>query len=190
MVNKLQPFSTFELETERLWLRGWKEEDREPFFRLSRHPDVMEFFPNTLTKEQSNIFIDNCIRKFATQGGWGLWAVELKQSGEFIGCVGLNIPNIEFPFSPFVEIGWRLDKPFWGQGYTCEAARRIFAFAFTEIGLEEVVAFTTISNYRSESVMKKLGMTRDEKTFLHPGLAENHPLREHVLYRLRRSDFM
>ncbi|OTA14894.1 GCN5 family acetyltransferase [Xenorhabdus vietnamensis] len=179
-----------ELETERLYLRAWKKEDREPFFRLNSDHEVMEFFPSTLTEEQSNTFIDNCIRKFETQGGWGLWAVELKQSGEFIGFVGLNIPNIEFPFSPFVEIGWRLDKPFWGQGYACEAAHRVFDFAFREIGLEEVVAFTTVSNYRSESVMKKLGMIRDEKTFLHPGLERNHPLREHVLYRLLRSGFM
>ncbi|OKP01206.1 GNAT family N-acetyltransferase [Xenorhabdus eapokensis] len=94
------------------------------------------------------------------------------------------------PFSPFVEIGWRLDKPFWGQGYTCEAAHRIFDCAFTEIGLEEIVAFTTVSNYRSERVMKKLDMVRDEKTFLHPGLEADHPLREHVLYRLKRSDFV
>ncbi|WP_338884822.1 GNAT family N-acetyltransferase [Xenorhabdus sp. TH1] len=180
----------FELETERLRLRAWKAEDREPFFHLSSNPDVMEFFPDILTKAQSNTFIDNCIHKFETQGGWGLWAVELKQNGEFIGSVGLNVPNIKFPFSPFVEIGWRLDKPFWGKGYTCEAARRIFDFAFTEIGLEEVVAFTTVSNYRSENVMKKLGMVRDEKTFLHPGLEENHPLREHVLYRFQRSDFV
>ncbi|PHM74297.1 GNAT family N-acetyltransferase [Xenorhabdus kozodoii] len=178
-----------ELETARLTLRGWKTEDREPFFHLSRNPAVMEFFPNRLTKAQSDTFIDNCIHKFEKQGGWGLWAVELKQSGQFMGFVGLNIPNIEFPFSPVVEIGWRLDKPFWGQGYACEAARSILGFAFTEIGLEEVVAFTTASNYRSENVMKKLGMVRDEKTFMHPGLKENHPLREHVLYRLCRSDF-
>ncbi|WP_237386204.1 GNAT family N-acetyltransferase [Xenorhabdus sp. Sc-CR9] len=177
-----------ELETERLFLRAWKEEDREPFFRLNSNPEVMEFFPDTLTKEQSNVFVDNIIRKFETQDGWGLWAIELKQGGEFIGFVGLNIPNIEFPFSPFVEIGWRLDKPFWGKGYACEAARRILDFAFTETELEEIVAFTTVSNYRSEIIMKKLGMVRDEKTFMHPGLAEGHPLREHVLYRLRRSE--
>lgn len=176
-----------ELDTERLWLRAWKEEDKEPFFRLNSNPEVMEFFPNTLSEEQSDILVDNIVRKFETQGGWGLWAVELKQSGEFIGFVGLNIPDIKFPFSPCVEIGWRLDKPFWGKGYACEAARRILDFAFTGVGLEEVVAFTTVSNYRSESVMKKLGMIRDEKTFFHPALAEDHPLREHVLYRIRRS---
>ncbi|AOM39142.1 GNAT family N-acetyltransferase [Xenorhabdus hominickii] len=176
-----------QLETERLLLRAWKEEDREPLFRLNSNPEVMEFFPNTLTKEQNNTLVDNFISKFETQGGWGLWAVELKQSGKFIGFVGLNVPNIELPFSPCVEIGWRLDKPFWGKGYTCEAARSIFEFAFMEAELEEVVAFTTVSNYRSESVMKKLGMLRDEKTFLHPGLPEHHPLREHVLYRLRSS---
>ncbi|CEE92357.1 conserved hypothetical protein [Xenorhabdus nematophila str. Anatoliense] len=176
-----------ELETERLWLRTWQEEDREPFFRLNSNPEVMAFFPDTLTKEQSNALVDIIIQRFETQDGWGLWVVELKQSGEFIGFVGLNVPNTAFPFSPCVEIGWRLDKPFWGKGYACEAARRVFDFAFTEIGLEEVVAFTTVSNYRSERVMKKLGMIRDEKTFLHPALAEDHPLREHVLYRLQRS---
>ncbi|CDL87319.1 GNAT family N-acetyltransferase [Xenorhabdus cabanillasii] len=175
-----------ELETERLWLRAWKEEDREPFFRLNSNPEVMEFFPKTLTKEQSDMLFDNCIRKFEIQGGWGLWVVELKQSGEFIGFVGLNIPNLEFPFSPFVEIGWRLDKPFWGKGYACEAARKVLDFAFTEIGLDEIVAFTSLLNYRSESVMKKLGMARDEKTFMHPAIEGDNPLREHVLYRIKR----
>ncbi|MDX7991542.1 GNAT family N-acetyltransferase [Xenorhabdus littoralis] len=179
-----------ELETERLLLRAWKDEDKEPFFRLNSNPEVMEFFPNTLTKEQNNGLVDIIIQRFETQGGWGLWAVELKQSGEFIGFVGLNISNIEFPFSPFVEIGWRLDKPFWGKGYACEAARRVFDFAFTETELEEIVAFTTVSNYRSESVMKKLGMIKDEKTFLHPALAEDHPFSEHVLYRIQRSHYL
>ncbi|MDE9445186.1 GNAT family N-acetyltransferase [Xenorhabdus bovienii] len=175
------------LETERLLLRGWKEEDREPFFRLNSDPEVMEFFFNTLNKEQNNTLVDNFIRKFETQGGWGLWAVERKQDGEFIGMIGLNIPSEELPCYPCVEIGWRLDKPFWGKGYACEAARRIFDFAFTEAGLDEVVAFTSVLNYRSESVMKKLGMIRDEKTFLHPLVPEGHRLREHVLYRIRRS---
>ncbi|MBD2800230.1 GNAT family N-acetyltransferase [Xenorhabdus sp. M] len=174
-----------ELETERLRLRAWKEEDREPFFRLNSNSEVMEFFPDTLTKEQSNTLADNIIRKFEIHGGWGLWAVELKQSHEFMGFVGLNIPNIEFPFSPFIEIGWRLDQPFWGKGYACEAARRVLDFAFTEMNLKEIVAFTTTSNYRSESVMKKLGMSKDEKTFMHPALAEGHPLREHILYRIQ-----
>ncbi|WP_340619445.1 GNAT family N-acetyltransferase [Xenorhabdus siamensis] len=175
-----------ELETERLRLRAWKEEDREPFFRMNSNPEVMEFFPETLTREQSDMFVDSFIRKFEIQGGWGLWAVELKQNGEFIGFVGLNIPNLEFPFSPFVEIGWRLDKPFWGKGYACEAARKVFDFAFTEIGLDEIVAFTPLLNYRSESVMKKLGMVRDEKTFMYPAIEEDNPLREHVLYRIKR----
>ncbi|MDR0217644.1 MAG: GNAT family N-acetyltransferase [Enterobacteriaceae bacterium] len=175
-----------ELETDRLWLRGWKEEDKEPFFRLNSDPEVMEFFPNILTKEQSNALADNCMRKFEMQGGWGLWAVELKQSGEFMGFVGLNIPALEFPFSPFVEIGWRLDKAFWGKGYTGEAARNIFDFAFTETDLDEIVAFTSLQNYRSESVMKKLGMIKDENTFMHPALEKGHPLREQILYRIKR----
>ncbi len=180
-----------ELKTERLWLRAWKEEDREPFYRLNSNPEVMEFFPNTLTKEQSNTLIDNCIRKFEIQGGWGLWAVEVKESGEFIGFVGLNTPILEFPFSScshIVEIGWRLDKPFWGKGYACEAARKVLDFGFTELRLDEIVAFTTLKNARSENVMKKLGMIRDKKTFMHPALEEGNPLREHILYRMRRAN--
>ncbi|PHM31080.1 GNAT family N-acetyltransferase [Xenorhabdus innexi] len=178
-----------ELETERLRLRAWKEEDREPFFRLNSNPEVMEFFPNTLTKEQSDTLIDNCIRKFEIQNGWGLWPVELKGSGEFIGFVGLNTPNLEFPFSTcnqLVEIGWRLDKPFWGKGYACEAASKVLDFAFTEIRLNEVVAFTTLMNARSENVMQKLGMVKDRKTFMHPAIEEGNSLREHVLYRIKR----
>ncbi|CAQ83347.1 MULTISPECIES: GNAT family N-acetyltransferase [Photorhabdus] len=172
------------LETNRLIMRKWKEEDRVPFFLLNSHAEVMEYFPATLTVEQSNAMVDKIIQKFEQQGDWGLWAVELKETGDFIGFVGLNIPVAELPFSPCVEIGWRLDKPFWGKGYASEAAYQALDFAFTRLKLEEVVAFTTVSNLRSQKVMEKLGMVKDENTFLHPLLPNGHPLREHVLYRI------
>ncbi|WP_445375872.1 GNAT family N-acetyltransferase [Photorhabdus tasmaniensis] len=175
------------LETKRLIMRTWKEEDRGPFFHLNSNAEVMEYFPTTLTVEQSNTMVDKIIQRFEQQDGWGLWAVELKETGDFIGFVGLNIPVAELPFSPCTEIGWRLDKPFWGKGYASEAACKALDFAFTELKLEEVVAFTTVANLRSQKVMEKLGMVKDENTFLHPLLPDGHPFHEHVLYRIRQS---
>ncbi|MEK9498246.1 GNAT family N-acetyltransferase [Photorhabdus sp. P32] len=174
------------LETDRLIMRAWREEDRLPFCHLNSNAEVMEYFPATLTAEQSNTMVDTIIQRFEQQGGWGLWAVELKETGDFIGFVGLNIPVAELPFSPCVEIGWRLDKPFWGKGYASEAARKTLDFAFTQLKLEEIVAFTTISNLRSQKVMERLGMVKDENTFLHPSLPNGHLLHEHVLYRIRQ----
>ncbi|RAX01421.1 MULTISPECIES: GNAT family N-acetyltransferase [unclassified Photorhabdus] len=174
------------LETDRLIMRAWREEDRLPFCYLNSNVEVMEYFPTTLTAEQSNTMVDRIIQRFEQQGGWGLWAVELKETGDFIGFVGLNIPIAELPFSPCVEIAWRLNKPFWGRGYANEAARKALNFAFTQLKLEEIVAFTTISNLRSQKVMERLGMVKDENTFLHPSLPDGHPLHEHVLYRIRQ----
>ncbi|KGM27710.1 GNAT family N-acetyltransferase [Photorhabdus luminescens] len=177
---------TVVLETDRLIMRAWREEDRLPFCHLNNNAEVMEYFPATLTAEQSNTMVDTIIQRFEQQRGWGLWAVELKETGDFIGFVGLNIPVAELPFSPCVEIGWRLDKPFWGKGYASEAARKALDFAFTQLKLEEIVAFTAISNLRSQKVMERLGMVKDENTFLHPLLPDGHPLHEHVLYRIRQ----
>jgi RimJ/RimL family protein N-acetyltransferase len=169
-----------ELRTARLLLRQWREEDREPFAALNADPIVMEHFPSTMTREASDAFVDFNIATIAERG-WGLWAVEA--DGEFIGFVGLNEPR----FRPGVEIGWRLAREAWGHGYATEAARAVLAFAFDELGLAEVISFTSTTNVRSQRVMERIGMTRDPADdFDHPNVTDER-LRRHVLYRVARG---
>ncbi|SPY77140.1 GNAT family N-acetyltransferase [Providencia rustigianii] len=176
----------YKLETSRLRLSGWEQNDINSLYELNSSADVMRYFPSILNKEQNAQFLTTVMDKFAEQGGWGLWKIELKESGEFIGFVGLNIPTAQLPFSPCVELGWRLLPKFWRYGYTTEAAREVIKFAFEQLHLDELVAFTTVTNTPSEGVMKKLGMTKDTSNFMHPLLPHDHPFAEHVLYRLKK----
>jgi RimJ/RimL family protein N-acetyltransferase len=174
------------LATQRLLLRGWREEDLEPFAALNADPRVMEHFPSTMTREQSDAFVLEHIVPHFAERGFGLWAVEAPSVAPFTGFVGLNVPTFEAHFTPCVEIGWRLASAFWGKGYATEAARLALAFGFEEAGLDEIVSFTVPANRRSVAVMERLGMGFDGE-FDHPRLAEGHPLRRHVLYRLERA---
>jgi ribosomal-protein-alanine N-acetyltransferase len=171
------------LETERLRLREWRAADCEPFARMNADPRVMEFFPGMLTREESDALVERALAHFARHG-YGMWAAELRESGEFIGFVGLNIPAFEAHFTPCVEIGWRLAAEHWGRGLATEGAREAMRYGFDDLGLKEIVSFTVTGNVRSRRVMEKLGMTRDPADdFDHPQIAEGHPLRRHVLYR-------
>lgn len=173
------------LETERLVLRQWRPSDREPFAAMGADPRVMEHFPALLTRAQSDVLADRC-EALIQERGWGFWAAELKASHEFIGFVGLHTPSPELPFSPCVEIGWRLSVAHWGQGLASEAARAALHFGFTSLALEEIVSFTALHNAKSRAVMQRLGM-RDAGTFEHPHVPEGSALRLHRLYRLPRS---
>jgi RimJ/RimL family protein N-acetyltransferase len=176
-----------EIETERLRLRQWIESDREPFAKLNGDPRVMEFFPNMLDRAASDAMIDRMQIKIAERG-WGFWAVELKQDNQFIGFVGLQIPKADFPFSPCVEIGWRLAFEYWGKGYATEAAKAALKVGFDRLDLPEIVSFTAINNHRSSAVMERLGMNnRETETFEHPNLSIGHPHRKYCLYRLSRE---
>ncbi|MCW2258505.1 ribosomal-protein-alanine N-acetyltransferase [Providencia alcalifaciens] len=177
-----------ELDTPRLHLRGWRELDSEPFFKLNSSPQVMRYFPAVLNKEQSDQLMAAIMARFVSQGGWGLWAVELKSQNVFIGFTGLNIPTCTLPCSPCTEIGWRFLPEYWQQGYATEAAQTVVEFAFEQLKLDEIVAFTAVQNTPSEAVMKKLGMIKDPKNFNHPILPEGHWLQEHVLYRLQNPN--
>jgi RimJ/RimL family protein N-acetyltransferase len=170
-----------------LRLRHWLRFDREPFARLNRDTAVMEFMPGLLTAEESNQLVDRIEAHFA-QHGFGLWAAELRESGEFIGCIGLAIPQFAAAFTPCVEILWRLAPQYWGVGLATEGARAVVRLAFETMALEELVSFTVPANLRSRRVMEKLGMSHDEREdFDHPLLPEGHALRRHVLYRLTRE---
>ena len=174
------------IHTERLVLRQWRDEDRETFAALNADPIVMEHFPSTMTRAESDAYVDRVSATIA-QRGWGTWAVEVAATGEFIGFVGLNEPRFEAHFTPAVEIGWRLARGAWGHGYATEAARAVLAYAFDELKLGEIVSFTTVENRRSRRVMERIGMSRDPADdFDHPNVT-NERIRPHVLYRLARG---
>lgn len=185
---------TATLETPRLILRQWIPSDLPYFAKLNADAETMRFFPEPLSKTQSDAIAKRCA-DLIVENGWGFWAVELKDpltlqnSEQFIGMVGLHQANPALPFSPCVEIGWRLLKQHWGRGYANEAARAALAFGFNELQLEEIVAFTAKVNTPSQALMQKLGMQNTQQNFLHPDLDPEHPLAEHVLYRLNRKQW-
>jgi ribosomal-protein-alanine N-acetyltransferase len=178
------------LATPRLTLAPWTERDLAPFAALNADPEVMRFFPATLSSEQSDALVGRLLGMWA-EHGYGFSAVRRREDDAFIGMVGIQkVLNPAYPFAPAVEVGWRLANAFWRQGYASEAARAALAHGFDVLDLPEIVAFTTVTNLPSRAVMASLGLTRDPADdFLHPLLPEDHPLRPHVLYRLKREDF-
>jgi RimJ/RimL family protein N-acetyltransferase len=171
--------------TARLLLRQWRPSDRALFAQLNADPRVMEFFPSTLTREQSDAQADR-FESFISEHGWGLWAVELKTDGSFVGFVGLSIPAAQLPFSPCIEIGWRLAFDYWGQGFATEAGEKALRVGFELLDLKEIVSFTAVINRRSRAVMERLRMTQSA-SFEHPSVPAGSPLREHCLYRARQA---
>ncbi|HLK91255.1 MAG TPA: GNAT family N-acetyltransferase [Polyangia bacterium] len=173
------------LRTERLVLRPWRDDDLPPFAALNADPRVREHFPACLSRVESDASAAKIRSAFEAQG-YGLWAVEVVGVAPFIGFIGLAEPGFSAPFTPCVEIGWRLAHAHWGRGYATEGARAALAFGFGPAGLAEIVSMTTPANTRSRHVMEKLGMHRDPaEDFDHPNLAPGSPARRHVLYRLR-----
>lgn len=142
---------------------------------------VMAFFPAPLAEAASDALAARLGRELE-QRGWGVWAVDIPGVTPFAGMVGLNVPTVPLPFSPCVEVLWRLAPAWWGQGYATEAAGAALDFGFRELGLAEIVSFTALANVASQGVMRRLGMVADG-TFDHPALPEGHWLRRHVLYR-------
>lgn len=177
-----------EPSTPRLQLRQWHDSDLAPFAALNADAQVMEFFPERLSRAQSDAMAERC-ESLIAQNGWGFWAAELKSSGQFIGFVGLHRPTAALPFAPCVEIGWRLAPAYWGQGLATEAAQACLRAGFTHLDLPEIVSFTALQNVRSRAVMQRLGMQAAGE-FEHPSLAPGHALRAHCLYRLSRTAYL
>ena len=175
------------LRGERVLLRGWRTSDLEPFADLNADPRVMEHYPEPLTRARSDAMVTERIVPQFAERGYGLWAVEVPGSASFIGFVGFQPPAFEASFTPCVEIGWRLAFASWGHGYATEAARLALAFGFADLGLDEILSFTSPDNRRSVAVMERLGM-RYDGVFEHPNVPVGHRLRTHVLYRLARAD--
>lgn len=170
--------------TERLRLRPWTPDDRAPFAALNADPRVMEHMPALLDARESDAMAD-AIEAAMGEQGFGFWAVERRDTPGFLGFVGLGRPRFDAHFTPCVEIGWRLAFEHWGHGFATEAAREALRVGFEELGLDEIVSFTSVGNTRSSRVMEKLGMRRDPaEDFDHPRVPDGHALRRHVLYRI------
>lgn len=171
----------FEVRTDRLLLRRWRDGDREPFASLNEDAEVMRFFPAPLDRAQSDGLAARADALFDAYG-YGLWALERLDTGEFIGFTGLAPMPEGIPGAGGVEVGWRLARAAWGQGFATEAAGAALAFAFTELGLAEVNSIASVVNIRSRKVMERLGM-HPAGEFDHPRLAPGSALRRHVRYR-------
>jgi len=178
-----------EIRTPRLLLRGWRPDDGAPFAAMNADPQVMEFMPAALSRQESDELIHR-IQEHTRHFGFGLWALELVESAAFIGFAGLSRPSFDAPFTPCVEVGWRLATACWGKGYATEAAEAALDFGFNTVGLCELVSFTVPANLRSRRVMEKLGMQHDPADdFDHPKLPHGHALQRHVLYRIDRANW-
>ena len=171
-----------EIHTPRLILRQWKTEDLPEFARMNADEQVMRFFPATMTPEQTQALYERIQREFV-QRGYGLYAAQLRNSGEFIGFIGFHRAEFDADFCPCVEIGWRLSARHWGQGYAPEGARACLEHGFSRLGLDAVYSFTAVVNEPSQRVMQKIGM-KQHCHFDHPNVAQNDRLRPHVCYRI------
>ena len=174
------------LQTTRLILRPWQESDLAPFAAMNADPEVMEFFPSVCTREQSDAIVSR-ISGHNDTWGWSFWATELRATGEFIGFIGLQVPRPEVPAYPCVEVGWRLTRSHWGQGYATEGARASLTFGFETLGLQDIVAFVAEGNLRSRAVMARLGMQDQHQPFIHPLVTPEARHKMHCLYQIRRT---
>lgn len=177
------------IETERLVLRDWKEEDKASFARINADHMIMEFFPRRLTEDDSNRLVDR-FQKHIDEDGFGFYAVELKKTGEFMGFAGVQKVDHALPFTPAVEIAWRLDYGYWGNGFGTEAAMAVLGHGFNNLKLKEIVGYAVHDNSRAIKLMEKIGMKRDPKgDFDYPHLEKGHPLGRFVLYRITKKQY-
>lgn len=175
-----------ELRTDRLLLRGWRDDDRDAVAAMNADPEVMEHFPAPLSRVESDEFLDRTIERWR-DGGPSWWAVEVLDGPGCIGFVGLAEVRFDAPFVPAVEVGWRLARSHWGRGYAPEAARAALEYGFDTMALDLIVSFTVVANSNSRRVMEKIGMRHDPAgDFDHPALPIGDPLRRHVLYLIDR----
>jgi len=169
-------------ESQRLGFRRWTAMDQTPFAQMNADNEVMKFFPNKLSRDASDAFLRK-IDLEHDQKGYGLWAVDVKESNSFIGFIGFHEATFEADFTPCIEIGWRLCKESWNNGYATEGAKACVDYAFNHLHIDTIYSFTAVINISSINVMEKIGLNK-VTTFEHPNLVKGHPLRPHVLYRI------
>jgi RimJ/RimL family protein N-acetyltransferase len=179
--------SLIQPRSERLRMRAWRPEDREAFAAMNADPEVMHYFPDVQTRADSDALVDRIEARMAVLG-YGLWALEPLESGQFVGFTGLNPMPDGVPGAGGIEVGWRLARSAWGRGYATEAGREALAVAFGPAAYDEVWSMTAAVNLPSRAVMERLGL-RHVATAMHPALQPDHVLAEHVFYRITRSEY-
>lgn len=184
MINNI-----IERETERLIIRQWRDSDFDAFSKMCGDHEVMAFFPTTLNVKESHELALRC-QGLIAEHNFGFWALEDKRTQKFVGFTGLHHVKDSLPFAPAVEIGWRLSRDCWGQGYATEAAREALNVGFETLKFEEIVSFSVVDNMPSRAVMNRLNMQQESQTFEHPDIPVGSPLRTHCLYRLSRSSWL
>ena len=178
------------LETPRLILRTWTEQDIDPMTAIDQDPEVCKYLPSIGNREGTTARIKHAIDHYKKHG-FCTYAVELKSTHEMIGFLGLNIPSFQAHFTPCIEIGWRLSSKHWNQGYATEGAKAVLEYAFNHLNLDEIVSFTVVDNQASRRVMEKIGMHHNPNDdFDHPKLTPDSPLSRHVLYRINKYDYI
>jgi ribosomal-protein-alanine N-acetyltransferase len=165
----------------------WEESDRELFAKMNANKEVMRYFPKTLDFKETDNFL-NRVQEHFKENGYGLWAVELKDTNEFIGFIGFLNATFEAEFTPCVEIGWRLDNKYWNNGYATEGAKTCLEYGFNKLNLNAIYSFTAEPNKPSENVMKKIGMKKIGE-FKHPRVEEGSPLKPHILYKIDKEEY-
>ncbi len=173
------------IETERLQLRDWKEEDKDIFKSINQDLEVMKYLGKPLTEDETNHLIEK-VKKELKEDNFGVYAVELKENKKFIGSVGLHRTTFLSDFTPCIEILWRIDSNYWNKGYATEAAKACLDYAFNTLKIDEVYSFTSKLNKASMKVMKNIGL-KFIKEFDHPNLRHDDPLSRHVLYKIERK---
>ncbi|MCH8032379.1 MAG: GNAT family N-acetyltransferase [Bacteroidetes bacterium] len=172
-------------KSNRLGFREWNKEDLIPFSSMNSDPEVMEFFPRTLTKNETEKFIEK-IKEHFNKNEYGLYAVDKLESNVFIGFIGFMIPSFKAHFTPCIEIGWRIKKEEWNRGYATEGAKRCIKFGFEKLNFNNIYSFSSKLNLKSERVMVKIGMKK-EGEFDHPKVDKGNKLRPHVVYRIVKT---
>ncbi len=174
------------IETKRLILRDWKDEDKEIFQEMNADETVMKFFLNPLSHHETDRFLQNIEQELKVEG-YGLYAVEVKDTGDFIGFIGFH--KVVFPsdFTPCIEIGWRLVQKAWNKGYATEGAKACLDYGLNVLGLNEIYSFTSIFNTQSQNIMKKIGLQFVQE-FNHPSINRDHSLCSHVLYSVKKEN--
>ena len=176
------------IETDRLLLRQWRDADREPFARMNADPIVMEFFVSTLTRQESDAFAARIADRIA-RDNYGLFAVERKDDGAFLGFTGFSSAPERTPVASEIEIGWRIAQQYWRRGYAVEAASACRDWFWEHMSAPRLVSFTSAANRPSRNLMRKLGLERRaDLDFDYPGIDPDNGLRRQVVYALERAD--
>ena len=178
------------ISTPRLILRAWTDQDLDAFAEIQADPIVMQHFTMTMSRDETSQMLKRICEHF-DKHGFGWWAAALKDTGRFIGYIGLSIPQYEMKFTPCVEVAWKLASDTWNQGLATEGASAALDYAFEVLKLKEVVSYTTLENHSSRRVMQKIGMIADpEYDFDHPKIPAGHRLCRHVFYRISQKAWL